>query len=425
MAMPFDWDTEKQFVMDIPIESIISAEMGPLKTNGSHLEGICPFHNDKRRGSFKVTPGKGRWKCFACGEGGDKIDFISKLYGLSFEESIHYISARFGYVHPEQGSPETGKAIRPYQRKEEQEKERSKKASAEVLDIVYRCMVKASVGVSQRLMKYLYLVRHLKVWQMKDFFDFPRDDDREFWKRFYELLAEQKIKKSVLQSVPGFYLADTNRGVRYAFMDYGSDAYGILCRNTAGKIVGIQVGFYSHRDGPKYLWFSSGNVEEKKLGHSGCASGAPYGIEQPEGHVYPAIVITEGKYKALTFASKGMLTIDIHGVSNLRNLKNTVADLSAKFSERPSIVIGLDADAVTNDGVGAAVKNIYSFFKADYRVTVFSWDLRYGKGFDDLVNNGNYRFLQKYPARDFVEKYIDPLLKAAMEQKKQKRTCIQ
>ena len=66
MAMPFDWDAEKQFVMDIPIEYIISAEMGPLKTNGSHLEGICPFHNDKRRGSFKVTPGKGRWKCFAC-----------------------------------------------------------------------------------------------------------------------------------------------------------------------------------------------------------------------------------------------------------------------------------------------------------------------------------------------------------------------
>ena len=161
------------------------------------------------------------------------------------------------------------------------------------------------------------------------------------------------------------------------------------------------------------------------MGRYGCNSGAPYGIEQPVGHIYPVIVVTEGKYKALAFASKGMLTIDLHGVSNLRNLKNTIAELSKKYQERPSIMIGLDADAVVNDGVAAAVKNIYSFFKADYRVTVASWDLQLGKGFDDLVNNGNYRFLQKYPAKDFIEKYVDPLLKAAAIQKKQKRECIE
>lgn len=433
MAMPFDWDAEKQFVMDIPIDSIISAEMGPLRTNGPHLEGICPFHNDKRRGSFKVTPGKNRWKCFACGEGGDKIDFISKLYGLNFEDSIHYISEKFGYVHPsgpnaftsgKKGS-KSGEAVRPYERKEEQQ-EKSKKASAEILDVVYGCMVKASAGMTQRLMKYLYTERHLKIWQMNDFFELPRNDDREFWRRFYGLLAERKIKKSVLLSVPGFYVADTVRGARYAIMDYGSEAYGILCRNAVGKIVGVQVGFFFHKgNGPKYLWLSSGNVEENHMGRYGCNSGAPYGIEQPVGHIYPVIVVTEGKYKALAFASKGMLTIDLHGVSNLRNLKNTIAELSKKYQERPSIMIGLDADAVVNDGVAAAVKNIYSFFKADYRVTVASWDLQLGKGFDDLVNNGNYRFLQKYPAKDFIEKYVDPLLKAAAIQKKQKRECIE
>lgn len=47
----------------------------------------CPFHNEKTA-SLKLYPeGKG-WYCFGCGEGGDVIDFVKKLYGLNFSQAV-------------------------------------------------------------------------------------------------------------------------------------------------------------------------------------------------------------------------------------------------------------------------------------------------------------------------------------------------
>ena len=40
----------------------------------------CPFHNE-RHPSFKVY--EDHYHCFGCGEHGDHIDFVQKLYGLS------------------------------------------------------------------------------------------------------------------------------------------------------------------------------------------------------------------------------------------------------------------------------------------------------------------------------------------------------
>ena len=43
-------------------------------------KGICPFHNDSNP-SFSIRNNK--YTCFACGEHGDVIDFVSKYYNLS------------------------------------------------------------------------------------------------------------------------------------------------------------------------------------------------------------------------------------------------------------------------------------------------------------------------------------------------------
>lgn len=62
----------------------------PLRKDGVHYVGICPFHDEKTE-SFKVTPSKNIYKCFGCGAKGDVIDFLVAK-GRTFQEAIKELS---------------------------------------------------------------------------------------------------------------------------------------------------------------------------------------------------------------------------------------------------------------------------------------------------------------------------------------------
>ncbi len=56
------------------------------KREGRSFKMCCPFHGDDTP-SLSVTPEKGLWRCFGCGEGGDAIAFLQRSQGLEFGEA--------------------------------------------------------------------------------------------------------------------------------------------------------------------------------------------------------------------------------------------------------------------------------------------------------------------------------------------------
>ena len=60
----------------------------------------CPFHAGDNQGSLKVYPGSGGWHCFGCGAGGSVIDFVMKLYDISFTAACERISNDFSLGLP-------------------------------------------------------------------------------------------------------------------------------------------------------------------------------------------------------------------------------------------------------------------------------------------------------------------------------------
>ena len=58
-----------------------------LKRQGSNYVGLCPFHNEKT-GSFMVSEGKGIYKCFGCGKGGNIYTFLMDYLHISFREAV-------------------------------------------------------------------------------------------------------------------------------------------------------------------------------------------------------------------------------------------------------------------------------------------------------------------------------------------------
>ena len=65
-----------------------------LKRRGANYLGLCPFHNEKTP-SFTVSPSKGICKCFGCGKGGNGVNFVMDLEGLSYPEALKFLAKKY------------------------------------------------------------------------------------------------------------------------------------------------------------------------------------------------------------------------------------------------------------------------------------------------------------------------------------------
>jgi DNA primase len=66
-----------------------------LKKAGQNYKALSPFSNEKTP-SFFVVPGKGIFKDFSSGKGGDAITFVMEHEGLNYLEAIRYLAKKYG-----------------------------------------------------------------------------------------------------------------------------------------------------------------------------------------------------------------------------------------------------------------------------------------------------------------------------------------
>jgi len=77
------------------IDDVVREYVTLKPAGGGSMKGLCPFH-DERSPSFHVTPSRGMWYCFGCGEGGDLLSFIQKIDHLSFTEAVEKLADKVG-----------------------------------------------------------------------------------------------------------------------------------------------------------------------------------------------------------------------------------------------------------------------------------------------------------------------------------------
>ena len=66
-----------------------------LKRSGSSYKALSPFTNEKTP-SFFVSPSKQIFKCFSTGKGGDAIEFLKEVEGMTYIEAIKYLGEKYG-----------------------------------------------------------------------------------------------------------------------------------------------------------------------------------------------------------------------------------------------------------------------------------------------------------------------------------------
>ena len=110
----------------------------------------CPFHQGDHTASLKIYPGDRGFHCFGCGAHGSVIDFVMRLFDLSFPQAVVRLSSDFnlGLTAHRLTRHEASKILED-RRKREEEKERAAQE--------YRKMAE----------------EHRYWWEALKYFDFP------------------------------------------------------------------------------------------------------------------------------------------------------------------------------------------------------------------------------------------------------------
>ena len=82
----------------VPLTAVLARYglLAGLKQRGGQLVGACPIHGGHHTRQFVVDPVQGLWHCFAdCRRGGDLIEFVALMEGVSRPEAAALIAVWF------------------------------------------------------------------------------------------------------------------------------------------------------------------------------------------------------------------------------------------------------------------------------------------------------------------------------------------
>ena len=78
----------------LTVDEVISSYI-PIQSNGSNYRCVCPFHKEKSP-SLIISPQKGIWHCFGCGQGGDIFRFVEEYEHISKSDALQILAKKAG-----------------------------------------------------------------------------------------------------------------------------------------------------------------------------------------------------------------------------------------------------------------------------------------------------------------------------------------
>ena len=381
-------------IHNIPVENIVGSRVR-LKPNGRHYLGLCPFHKDTKLGSFVVTPDKGMWKCFTCGDGygGGAIRFMSLYNNTPWLDTAFDIALENGLITAEEREKygknlPKAEAVR-FEKKHELKEEvvEEVKAPFAIIEKVYLSMKKLS-PLKEEHEKHLLNERKLSPSRiLADYFTFPNYNKPAMAER---IMKDTGVSASDLIHVPGFFYDKKEKKVTYM----GSKGIGILIRNADGRVSAIQIRRDVIKEGQsRYHWFSStfaANDTDKYEGGCGCGSAKDVLLGRGE-KLRPILCITEGRFKSEVITANGNDCISLQGVSSWKGIDKEISQITAKKRIK-KIFIMFDADMFVNKAVFDQTTGLSKLLSEKFpsiKVFYAVWPKDKGKGIDDLIHSGN------------------------------------
>lgn len=376
-----------------------------LRQQGRHLMGYCPFHQGSHLGSFIVTPDKGLWKCFACGDGygGNGINFVSKYKGINYLDAAFDIAKDHGLISFDEyekfaNQNYSDNYIRELTERQERKHKKNSpnqvKANAQIIHNVYLCIKENSV-LSPDHKETLINERKLSPERIKeDYFTFPIRSKEKIIKKIQEQYPE--YSDAILSTIPGFFIKKSTGKLSYS----GYKGLGILIRDCNGMIQAIQIRKDTKKEEEsRYTWFSSSFASykpEEFIG--GCGSGSPKDVLFPNVDKKHILCITEGRFKSEKLIESGNTSISVQGVTSWKGIEKSISGCLKKIVYS-KIYLFFDSDILGNHFLFVQSEKMVRFLQAQFPDITFYyafWHKKDGKGIDDCINNGNMKTVKYF-----------------------------
>ena len=358
----------------------------PLKKKGANWMACCPFHEEKTP-SFSVHPGKGFYKCFGCGKGGNVYTFLMEIEGLSFPEAVKEVADAAGVPLPEPVDDETYQASK-------EKREKKKKLADQVIELN---------GYA------------LELWEDH------LHDDNPYSKAARDYLEKRELDEETIKKFRIGFAPDTWDTVMNLLKAKGADEE-LIKRSGLVSVNEEKDRVYDRFRGRIIFPVLDLNSNPIAFGARTLGPGEPKYLNSPETPAYIKGQHLYGLFQNKEEIRKKKFAILVEGYMDLLalsqfDIKNVVASLGTAFTPEQSkllgrfarnVVVNYDGDSA---GVKAAQRAIETLLVKDFDIKVLV--LPDGADPDDFVrSNGSDSYnLQRGNATPYLQFVLEQSVK--------------
>jgi DNA primase len=302
------------------IVKLVSGYLTLRKSGHDSYSGLCPFHTEKTP-SFSVSPAKGVFYCFGCGQGGDAIRFLREVEHLDFADAVERLAKEAGVTLRYEGDT-------PADRRAASRRQALHRANEEAAELYHQVLLDGREGEEARR----YLADRGIDRETAAAFGIgyaPGQPDFLLRRLASSLSTEILVEAGLVIGDSGGDVRDRFRGrITFPVRDLSGRAVGIGARLLPGRPE------QGHRDeGPKYL-----NSPETPVYRKGEVL---YNLDRAKGAVTRTgeIHVVEGYTDVIAMAQAGIETaVATCGTA----LGEGHFRLASRFAER--MVLAFDSD---------------------------------------------------------------------------------
>lgn len=374
-------ETIDEILQKVNIVDLVS-QYAEVKHKGSTYVACCPFHNEKTP-SFHISPEKGVYHCFGCGESGNIFSFLMKMGGLSFVDAVAEIANKFNIEIK-------------YTNTKFQDNKKDIDALYKVNVLSYKYF-EYSLKANYDLIKDYLNSRKITTDSIKDFYiGFAPNE----WHGLYNFLKKSKVPESVME------------------------LSGLFYRNQSGNLYDVFRGrlMFPVITEPKKISGFGGRVIPGILSKEDIDNQPKY-LNSKETLVYEKSKILynffnardEIKRKKFLFLVEGYM--DVVGLARV-NVKNVIATCGTALTQEHAkkienlnvqVIVMFDADTA---GYNAAAKAFLIFLNT--KINAEALFLPNGEDPDSLSDKeglNTLNFLKNLPRISLLDAYFRKLLR--------------